>query len=84
MSSRRSAAETFEKVHTLVFPHSAAAAAALAQEVKQIIEARTKAGKPAVLGMATGESLACLNYLLHRGEAKIELDETGVARYQMR
>ena len=56
MSSRRSAAETFEKVHTLVFPHSAAAAAALAQEVKQIIEARTKAGKPAVLGMATGST----------------------------
>jgi glyoxylase-like metal-dependent hydrolase (beta-lactamase superfamily II) len=37
-----------------------------------------------LLNLATGESLACLNYLLHRGEAKIELDETGVARYQMR
>lgn len=37
-----------------------------------------------LLHMATGESLACLNYLLHRGEAQIELDDTGVARYQLR
>jgi glyoxylase-like metal-dependent hydrolase (beta-lactamase superfamily II) len=37
-----------------------------------------------LLNMATGESLACLNYLLHRGEAKTELDETGVAWYHMR
>lgn len=37
-----------------------------------------------LLNLATGESLACLNYLLHRGEAQKELDDTGVARYQMR
>ena len=36
-----------------------------------------------LLNLATGESLACLNYLLHRGEAQSELDDTGVARYQM-
>lgn len=36
-----------------------------------------------LLNLATGESLACLNYLLHRREAKMEVDETGVARYQM-
>ena len=34
-----------------------------------------------LLGMATGESLACLNYLLHRGEVIRELDEAGVAWY---
>jgi len=34
-----------------------------------------------LLGMATGESLACLNYLLHRGEVMRELDEAGVAWY---
>lgn len=35
-----------------------------------------------LLNLATGESLACLNYLLHRGEVRRELDEAGVARYQ--
>ena len=34
-----------------------------------------------LLGMATGESLACLNYLLHRGEVMRELDDAGVAWY---
>ncbi len=36
-----------------------------------------------LLGMATGESLACLNYLLHRGEVQRTLDEAGVAWYRM-
>jgi len=36
-----------------------------------------------LLNLATGESMACLNYLLHRGEVRRELDDTGVARYQM-
>jgi glyoxylase-like metal-dependent hydrolase (beta-lactamase superfamily II) len=35
-----------------------------------------------LLGMATGESLACLNHLLHRGEVARELDEAGVAWYR--
>ncbi|MDB6137367.1 MAG: nagB, partial [Verrucomicrobiaceae bacterium] len=56
MSSRRSATEAFEKVPTLVFPNSAAAAAELAREVKQIIETKNKAGQPAVFGMATGST----------------------------
>ena len=37
----------------------------------------------ALLGMATGESLACLNYLVHAGEATCELDDAGVAWYRM-
>lgn len=37
-----------------------------------------------LLNLATGESLACLNYLLHRDEAQKELDSNGVAWYQMR
>jgi glyoxylase-like metal-dependent hydrolase (beta-lactamase superfamily II) len=37
-----------------------------------------------LLGMATGESLACLNYLLHRDEAVCDLDSDGVAWYRMR
>ena len=36
-----------------------------------------------LLHLATGESLACLNYLLHRGEAKKSLDHAGVAWYQL-
>lgn len=37
-----------------------------------------------LLGMATGESLACLNYLRHRGEVDCQLDDAGVVWYQMR
>ena len=37
-----------------------------------------------LLNLATGESLACLNYLLHRGEIQRKLDDQGVARYTMR
>ena len=35
-----------------------------------------------LLGMATGESLACLNYLMHRGEVGREVDADGVAWYR--
>jgi glyoxylase-like metal-dependent hydrolase (beta-lactamase superfamily II) len=35
-----------------------------------------------LLGMATGESLACLNYLVGRGEAHCALDAGGVAWYR--
>ena len=37
-----------------------------------------------LLNMATGESVACLNYLMHRGEVRRDLNEAGVAMYQMR
>lgn len=37
-----------------------------------------------LLSLATGESLACLNYLWHGGEILRELDGAGVAIYQMR
>ena len=54
--SLRSPAEAFEKVPTIIFAESAAAAKALAQEVKEIITRKNKAGQPAVLGMATGST----------------------------
>jgi hypothetical protein len=34
------------------------------------------------LNLATGESQACLNYLLQRGEITRELDADGVAWYR--
>jgi glyoxylase-like metal-dependent hydrolase (beta-lactamase superfamily II) len=37
-----------------------------------------------LLGLATGESIAHLNYLVARGQASIETDEEGVAWYQAR
>ena len=37
-----------------------------------------------LLNLATGESLACLNYLMHRNEAMRTIDAHGVAWYQMR
>ncbi len=37
---------------------------------------------PALLGMATGESLACLNYLLHTGQVERDIDADGVAWYR--
>ncbi len=36
-----------------------------------------------LLGMATGESVACLNHLMHRGEAVRELAADGVAWYRL-
>ena len=41
------------------------------------------AADTSLLNLATGESVACLNYLLHRGELRRELDAAGVATYQM-
>lgn len=52
----RSAAEMFEKIPTHVFPGSAHAAATLAKEVAELIKAKNKQGKPAVLGLATGST----------------------------
>jgi glyoxylase-like metal-dependent hydrolase (beta-lactamase superfamily II) len=37
-----------------------------------------------LLGMATGESIACLNHLIQRGEVVCEDDAQGVAWYRMR
>ena len=37
-----------------------------------------------LLSLATGESLACLNYLWHRGEINREPDQAGVTHYQIR
>lgn len=37
---------------------------------------------PRLLSLATGESLAHLNYLVHRGEATHEVDQQGVAWYR--
>jgi glyoxylase-like metal-dependent hydrolase (beta-lactamase superfamily II) len=45
--------------------------------------ARPIDGKGELLGMATGEALAHLNYLLARGEAVAELGADGVRRYRM-
>jgi len=36
-----------------------------------------------LLGMATGEGVACLNYLLHRGEVQRDVDAAGVAWYRL-
>jgi len=39
-------------------------------------------GDVSLLGLATGESVACLNHLLHRGELATEVDEAGVCWYR--
>lgn len=56
MSKRRTAAEAYEKIPTIVHESSASAAAAIAQEVKQLILDRNAEGKKAVLGLATGST----------------------------
>jgi glyoxylase-like metal-dependent hydrolase (beta-lactamase superfamily II) len=38
--------------------------------------------EPNLLGMATGESIAHLNYLVRRGEARSDTDDAGVAWYR--
>ncbi|WAT86764.1 MBL fold metallo-hydrolase [Delftia acidovorans] len=37
---------------------------------------------PALLGMATGESLACLNHLMHAGQVERSIDGEGIAWYR--
>jgi glucosamine-6-phosphate deaminase len=54
--SIRSHSEAYEKVPTLIFADSAAAAQALAQEVRELIEKRNLAGQKTILGMATGST----------------------------
>lgn len=54
--SRRTLAESYEKIPTHIFDNSAAAAKALAAEVRQLIEERARQGKNVVLGMATGST----------------------------
>ena len=56
MSARTSPEEQHEKTPTLIFPAAVDAAAALAREVKVLIEQKNQAGKPAVLGLATGST----------------------------
>ena len=51
-----SVAEQFEKIKTVIFPTAQDACAALAKEVQQLIQSRNAAGKPAVLGLATGST----------------------------
>ena len=45
--------------------------------------ARPVSGDPHLLNMATGESIAHLNYLLARGEAQAETTADGVAWYRL-
>jgi len=45
--------------------------------------ARSVTDDPHLLGLATGESFAHLNYLLHRGEAVFSEAGDGVARYRL-
>lgn len=56
MNARTTPAEQHEKVRTIIFPSAEEAAKSLAAEVKALIEERNAAGKPAVLGMATGST----------------------------
>jgi len=56
MQYRRSAAEAFEKISTVIFEDSAAAAVEVAKEIRELIESRNREGKPAVLGLATGST----------------------------
>ncbi|MEZ5384596.1 MAG: glucosamine-6-phosphate deaminase [Prosthecobacter sp.] len=54
--SIRSTAEAYEKVPTVIFADSAAAARTLAREVRELIETRGSEGRATVLGMATGST----------------------------
>jgi glyoxylase-like metal-dependent hydrolase (beta-lactamase superfamily II) len=47
-----------------------------------LFRAKIEPSDAAQFGLATGEALACLNYLLHRGEARKELRD-GVAWYSL-
>jgi hypothetical protein len=54
-----------------------------AVDVFDSLFARRVEGDPHLLGLATGETLAHLNYLVQRGEAVVARMEDGVAWYQL-
>ena len=56
MSARTSPAEAHEKIPTVLFADAPEAAASLAAEVRDLILACRAAGRPAVLGLATGST----------------------------
>ncbi len=52
-------------------------------DVFEALFSRPISGKDAgTLGLATGESIACLNYLRHRGLASVSIDDDGIAWYR--
>ncbi len=53
-----------------------------AVDVFDALFSRPIGNNPSLLGLATGESIAHLNYLMHRGEATRTLDEQGIAWYR--
>ncbi|MFM0045611.1 MBL fold metallo-hydrolase [Paraburkholderia sediminicola] len=55
-----------------------------AVDVFEQLFSRPIGSEPALLGMATGESIAHLNYLVHRGEAEKELAPDGCTWYQLK
>jgi len=46
----------YEKMHTEIFPNSAIASIAVAEEIAELIKAKAERGEMAVLGLATGSS----------------------------
>jgi glyoxylase-like metal-dependent hydrolase (beta-lactamase superfamily II) len=61
---------------------------ALQQPLRAVDVFRTLFSRPItsehqLMSMATGESIAHLNYLIHRGEASMKVGDDGVAWYQM-
>ena len=56
MSARTSPVEAFEKIPTRLYGDAPEAAAALAQEVRDLILERRASGRAAVLGLATGST----------------------------
>ncbi|MFZ4763894.1 MAG: glucosamine-6-phosphate deaminase [Roseimicrobium sp.] len=56
MPSHRSAAAAYEKISVVIHANSGEASAALALEIKELIDAKKQEGKSAVLGLATGST----------------------------
>ncbi len=54
-----------------------------AMDVFEALFSRPVTSEHQLLTMATGESIAHLNYLVHRGEASVQVRADGVAWYQM-
>jgi hypothetical protein len=62
----------------------------LLREPKRVVDvfpalfrATIKESDAPLLGMATGEAMACLNYLIQRGEVDKRVDGAGVAWYSL-
>src|SRR5437764_11121279 len=71
------------RVPTLFFPHSGAASKFVARKIAELVRARNAAGRPTVLGLATGSTPVGMYRELIRLHKEENLDFSRVATFNL-